>query len=539
MKKYDVIVIGGGHNGLTSACYLSRAGLSVVVLENHPYVGGAAVSRELYPGWTYTNCSYVCSLLRPEIMRDLELNKFGLQVIPYEGSCTMMKSGNYYAHYNDHDKTLKSISRFSQRDAEAYERYSRDVSRQCKIIKPMLKMTPPDPSSFNPKDIYGLLDFAKHFLSKEELGGIGEREIYETMRFWTMSISDYLDEYFETDIVKAHIAGSAIVGTALGPRSPGTAYVLLHHYMGEVDGSIGAWGYSRGGMGSITKAMSNSLKSTGGEVMTDAKVTKLIVKNNKAKGVVLGNGDEIYASNVVSNLDVKNNFLKIVDKQDLPEEFYERVKNFKARGSSGKLNIALDGLPDFPSIPEGDPAREGDLHFSETINELECAYDDWKQGRWSSNPWLDINVPTLNDPTLTSAGKHMMSVFVQYVPYQLTEGKWDENKKKEFGDHVINVIGEHSPNFKDLILHAEIRTPWDIENEVGITEGNIFHGELTMDQLMFNRPLPGYSQYRSPIKGFYMCGSSNHPGGGVMGAPGANAAREVLIDLGKKSKVSY
>ena len=539
-NSHDVIVIGTGHNGLTAACYMAKAGLNVLVLEKNDYIGGAAVSRELFPGWIYTNCSYVCSLLRPEIMRDLELYKYGLQIIPYEGSATMMRNGDYYAHYHDHDMTVKSIERHSKHDAEAYDRYSRDVMRQCKIIKPLLKMTPPDLTSFKPKDLLGALEFAKYFAAKDELGGLGEKEIYDTIRFYTMSIADYLDEYFESDITKAHLAGSAIIGTALGPCSPGSAYVLLHHYMGEVDGSVGAWGYSRGGMGSITKAMSECLLSHGGTIKPSSEVTNVIVKNGRAIGVATKNGDEFYAKKLVSNLDVKRTFLNITDEKDLPNDFVERVKNFKIRGSSGKLNIALDGLPEFPCIPKEDTAAVGgDMHFTETIEEMEGAYDDWKRGKWSTFPYVDMCIPTRNDPTMAAPGKHFMSVFIQYVPFNLANGGWNDERRKEFGDHIINCISEFSPNFKDLIVHAEVRSPKDIHDEVGLTEGNIFQGELTMDQIMFNRPITGYAQYRSPIKNFYMCGSSTHPGGGVMGSPGANAARELLNDMNIKQHGNY
>ena len=537
--KYDVAIIGGGHNGLTTACYLAKAGLKVAVIERHSYVGGAAVSRELHPGWTYSNCSYVCSLLRPEIFRDLELSKHGLQIIPYEGSASMLDDGRFYAHYSDHDLNYRSIAKFSKKDAEAYERFSKDVMRQCKIIKPLLKMTPPDPTSFRPKDIMGLLDFAKFFAAKDELGGLGEKEIYDTIRFWTMSVRDYLEEYFESDVVKAHMAGSAIIGTALGPYSPGSAYVLLHHYMGEVDGTVGAWGYSRGGMGSITKAMAASLKASGGDIIAGSPVTKILIKNNRSHGVVLENGDEIFADKLVSNLDVKRTFLKVVEKENIPDDFYNAVKNFKIRGSSGKLNIALDDLPIWKSIPEGDPAGTGDLHITQSIEEMEGAYDDWKDGRWSKLPYVDMCIPSINDPTMAPQGKHYMSVFVQYVPYNLSDGGWTEEKRLEFGKHVMNRIGAYSENFNDIIKHAEIRTPKELEEEVGLTEGNIFQGELTMDQLMFNRPIPGYAQYKTPIKNLYMCGSSTHPGGGVMGAPGANAAREILIDLKKQINTHY
>ena len=538
-QKYDVAIVGGGHNGLTTACYLAKAGLNVVVVERHDYVGGAAVSREIHPGWTYSNCSYVCSLLRPEIFRDLELAKHGLQIIPYEGSATMLDNGDFYGSYNDHDLNYRSMSKFSAKDAEAYERFSRDVMRQCKIIKPLLKMTPPDPTSFAPKDIMGLFEFAKHFAGKDELGGIGEKEIHETIRFWTMSVRDYLEEYFESEVIKAHMAGSAIIGTALGPYSPGSAYVLLHHYMGEVDGNVGAWGYARGGMGSITQAMSKSLIANGGNIKAGSAVKNILVKNNRSYGLALENGDEIYADKIVSNLDVKRTFLKVVEKKELTNEFYTAVKNFKIRGSSGKLNIALDDKPIWKSIPKDDPASAGDLHFTQSIEEMEGAYDDWKDGKWSTLPYVDMCIPTLNDPTMAPQGKHYMSVFVQYVPYNLADGGWTEEKRVQFGDHVMKRIGNYSTNFKDIILHAEVRTPKELEAEVGLTEGNIFQGELTMDQLMFNRPIPGYAQYKSPIKNLYMCGSSTHPGGGVMGAPGANAARVILSDLGKKIKSHY
>ena len=451
----------------------------------------------------------------------------------------MLNDGRFYAHYQDHDLTYRSIAQFSKKDAEAYDRFGKDVMRQCKIIKPLLKMTPPDPTSFSPKDIMGLFEFAKYFAAKDELGGLGEKEIYDTIRFWTMSVRDYLEEYFESEIVKVHLAGSAIIGTALGPYSPGSAYVLLHHYMGEVDGTVGAWGYARGGMGSITKAMASSFKSKNGEIKAGSPVTKILIKNNKSYGLVLENGDEIYADKIVSNLDVKRTFLKVVEEKELPNDFYKAVKNFKIRGSSGKLNIALDDLPIWKSIPEGDPAGTGDLHITQNIEEMEGAYDDWKDGKWSQFPYVDMCIPSINDPTMAPQGKHYMSVFIQYVPYNLADGGWTEEKRLEFGKHVMSRIGNYSTNFNDIINHAEIRTPKELEAEVGLTEGNIFQGELTMDQLMFNRHVPGYAQYKTPIKNLYMCGSSSHPGGGVMGAPGANAAREILKDLNKKISTHY
>ena len=340
---------------------------------------------------------------------------------------------------------------------------------------------------------------------------LGEQRLYDTLRFWTMSIAEFLDEYFESDVIKASLAGSGIIGTALGPYSPGTAYVLLHHYMGEVDGTIGAWGFARGGMGAISQALGDCLESHGGEIRTDAEVQKVLVKHGRANGVVLANGDEIHASNVVSNMDVKRTFLKTFDANDLPDEFVEQVRRFKIRGSSGKVNIALDGLPEFPHLPKDCPAKEGDVHFTDSMERIERAYDDWKAGTWSKDPYLDVVIPTQIDPTMAPPGKHFMSIFVQYAPPFLKNAEWDDENRKAFGETVVNQIAAYSPNFKDLILHMEVRSPQDLENEVGLTEGNIFQGELTFDQLLFNRPVPGYAQYRAPVKGMYMCGSSSHP----------------------------
>ena len=531
MEKYDAIVIGAGHNGLTNAAYLAKSGLKVLVLEKNDYIGGAAVSRELHDGWTYSNCSYVCSLLRPEIYRDLNLQKHGLQVIAYGGSVTFMEDGNIFGGYSDHDVQRREIGRFSKKDADAYVRFGRDVSKQCRFIKPLLLRTPPDPTSFRPKDLDELLYLFKR------LYGLGEQTIYETIRFYTMSAAEYLAEYFESDIVKAAMSGSGIIGTALGPYSPGTAYVLLHHYMGEVDGSIGSWGFARGGMVSVSKALAGALQEYDGKIITDAEVTQIQVKNGKTTGVVLANGDEYHAKNVVSNLDARRTYQDLFDPQDLSEKLLNQVDNFKFNGSSGKLNIALDGLPEFPAMGKDNPLIYADMHFIDSLERIERAYDDWKNGRWSQDPYVDMLIPTMTDPTMAPPGKHYMSVFVQYAPPKLATGEWTDKDREGFGKTVIDQIGEYSPNFKDLIVHAEIRTPQDIENEVGLTEGNIFQGELTMDQMFFNRPFPGYAQFRGPVKGFYMCGSSTHPGGGVMAAPGANAAREILYDLKRKNIV--
>ena len=526
--KYDAIIVGAGHNGLTAACFMARAGLKTLIVEKEDHVGGAAVSLSLTPGWTYSNCSYVCSLLRPEIIRALELPKHGLQVIPYEGGAVFDSKDDYFAYMSDHDALRRELIRHSPRDADGYERYSRAVMRQCRFIKPLLLRTAPDPASLKPRDISELLYILKRFHN------LGAREMAETVRFWTMSIAEYLDQYFETPMIKAYIAGSGIIGTGLGPYSPGTAYVLLHHYMGEVDGAIGAWGFARGGMGSITQAMARSYEASGGEIRTGSGLDRFIVRDGKVRGVVLENGDELHAETVVSGMDVRRTFIDHTDEGELPQDFVKGVKRYRFRGSSGKLNIALDGMPTFTGAPKDASFLRGDLHFLDDMAEIERAYDDWKDGKWSASPYVDFLIPTQIDPTMAPPGKHYATIFVQYAPYELAQGEWDNANREAFAETVISKIERHSPDFRKLIVHKEIRTPKDIEDQVGLTEGNIFQGELTFDQLLFNRPVPGYAQYRSPIKGLYMCGSSTHPGGGVMGAPGANAAREVLADLGHR-----
>ncbi|NOX70770.1 MAG: NAD(P)/FAD-dependent oxidoreductase [Gammaproteobacteria bacterium] len=531
MKTYDAIVIGAGHNGLANAAFLAKAGLDVVCVEKNEYIGGATVSRNLYDDWIYSNCSYVCSLLRPEIYRSLELHRHGLQVTPYGGSLTFMQNGDYYGGYHDPEVKYREMARHSRHDADAYERFSADTMRQCRLVRDFLLKTPPDPTSFKLRDLRELALLGGKFLE------MGEDRMYETIRFWTMSVAEYLDEYFENDVVKTSLSGSGIIGTALGVHSPGTAYVLLHHYMGDVDGNVGTWGFARGGMGAVANAIAGAFQAYGGELRTGAGVEKIVVKNGRVKGVALENGEEIDARVVVSNMDVKRTFLKCMDQSDLPKAFHDRVSNFKIRGSSGKVNIALDGLPTFPSLPKGSSLYHSDMHFIDSMERMERAYDDWKDGTWSKDPYIDMLIPTLIDPTMAPTGKHMMSCFVQYCPLQIEGRAWTDTERQAFGQTVVDQIANYSPDFKDLILHMEIRTPQDIENEIGITEGNIFHGELTMDQLMFNRPVPGYAQYRAPVAGLYMCGSSTHPGGGVMAAPGANAAREILFDLKRKNTV--
>jgi len=531
MSNYDAIVIGAGHNGLTNAAYLAKAGLNVVVLEKNDYIGGAAVSRELQEGWTYSNCSYVCSMMRQAIHRDLDLARHGLLIVPYLATVNFGDGDERLVGYHDADAAHLELKRLSPHDADAMHRLETDLTRYSQLIRKTLMRTPPEPTSFKPRDISELLWLAKKFWA------LGEKEIYEYVRFFTMSAADFLEDYFEHGLIKAAMASPGIIGTALGVQSPGSAYILLHHVMGDVDGSIGAWGLARGGMGSISHAIADAAKEFGAEIRTEAGVQQILVRNGKATGVVLENGDELSSRIVVSNLDAKRTFTRIMDKNDLPDGIYEKAKNFKIRGSSGKVNIALSGLPTFTHVPDNKYVNCAGQTFSGSLETMERAYDCWKRGTWSDDPFIESIIPSAWDPTVAPTGKHWMSNFVQYCPPKLADGPWTPEKRDAFGESVIAKLERYSPGFRDLIVHMEVRTPHEIENEIGLTEGNIFQGELTIDQLFFNRPFPGYGQYRMPVKNMYMCGSSTHPGGGVSAVCGANAAREILIDLRKPNTV--
>lgn len=531
MKKYDAIIIGAGHNGLTNAAYLAKSGLDVLILEKNDYIGGAAVTREMHDGWFYSSCSYVCSMMRQAIHRDLNLTKHGLVLVPYLGTVVFADNGDTMTSYHSEEAEYNQLRQRSPHDADAMFRFQTDLGRYAQLIRKTLLRTPPDPTSFRPRDIKELLWLAKQFWS------LGEKELYEYIRFFTMSAADFLDDYFEDDLIKAAMASPGVIGTALGVYSPGSAYILLHHVMGDVDGNIGAWGLARGGMGAISNALAGALREHGGEIRTSSGVDKILVKNDKAIGVVLENGDELYSEIVVSNMDAKRTFTQCMDKNDLPPGIYEKAKNFKIRGSSGKVNIALSGLPKFNNVADNRYINRGGQGFVGSMETMERAYDCWKHGRWSDNPFIESVIPSAWDPTVAPPGKHWMSNFIQYCPPKLADGPWTPEKRDAFGQTVINKIERYSPGFKDLIVHMEVRTPHEIEAEIGLTEGNIFQGELTIDQLLFNRPFPGYAQYRMPIKNMYMCGSSTHPGGGVSSACGANAAREILIDLKRPNTV--
>lgn len=522
-KKYDAIIIGGGHNGLICASYLAKAGKKVLVLEKRYVLGGAAVSEELYPGFTFSVASYVVSLFRPHIIRELELARHGYEVIPMDCSFLPLPDGNSLARWADPQRSRREIARFSKKDSEAYPEFSRVMTHMGKLAKAVIDHPAPDITSIRPRELANLLRLGKTFKA------LGPDLLHLNIKLVTMSAVDFLGLWFESEVLKAPMSVSGIIGTYQGVRSPGTAYVLLHHYMGQLDGAFRSWGFSKGGTGGISMACARSAMSYGAEIRTEAPVQQVILKNGIATGVVLENGDEFHAKTVISNLDPNRTYLKMVGEAHLEEDIVKEIKRFKLRGSSGKVNLALDRVPEFSCRPgDGDHIR-GDIAIAPGIDYLEKAFDEAKYGEFSTRPYINAVIPTLTDPTLAPPGKHILSCFVQYAPYHLKEGAENWPKYREaFGDTVVDTMAEYIPGLKDMILYRQVLTPWDMEQQMGLTEGNIFQGELSLEQLLFQRPVAGYSKYKTTIPNLWMCGSGTHPGGGIMGASGELCAKTML-----------
>ena len=536
-QRYDAVIIGGGHNGLVSAAYLARAGMRTLVLERRHVLGGAAVTEEIVPGFRFSVASYVVSLLRPEIIRELHLPEHGLDILPLDGTFTPLPKGagahtggpDYLWRVNDHGRTVRELRRWSKGDAEAYEEYGQLMVEMARFIKPILGIVPGDPTELDPRPLLPIAALARSF------GRLTERQQAVFVQLMTMSAADFLDQWFETDPLKATMSASGIIGTYQGIRSPGTAYVLLHHYMGEIDGAFRAWGIPKGGTGGVSMAIARSAQALGAEIRTEAPVARIRTRGDRATGVILADGEEIDASVVLSSADAKVTFLDLLEAGTLDASFEAEVRRFKFRGSSGKVNMAVDRLPDFTCLPGVGEHLRGAISFSPSMEDMERAYDDAKYGHWSRKPYIDMIIPTLVDPGMAPPGKHVISCFVQYAPYKLDPalGTWDDNREA-FGDAVIDRIAEFAPNIRDIIIGRQVLTPLDIERTMGLTEGNIFQGELSLEQLFFNRPVPGYARFRTPVKDLWLSGSSTHPGGGLMGANGRLAALEVLKSRGRK-----
>ncbi len=523
--NFDAIVIGGGHNGLTTAAYLAKAGLHTLVLERRPLLGGAAITEELYPGFQFTTFSYALSLLRPQIIHELELPKHGFMPLLMPTTFHPLPDRDFIYLGTDRGENLNEIARHSKHDADAYEQYDYDITRVIQAVKPLFDSAPPDVLDGSPEGLVEMAELAKH------LRGLEPRVLHNLVRLLTGSAADFLDDYFESVALKGLLASSGIIGTKLGPMSPGSGLVLLFHKMGEHDGTFGQWAFHKGGNGGFSEVLGRAARAYGAEIMTDSEVVRVVTSEGRATGVALTDGTELSAGVVVSAADPRRTFFEFVDPRELPVELVDALRRYKYRGVSSKVNFALDGLPRYPGLEGGDHYR-GFLNIGPTMEYLERAFDDAKYGWFSSRPYIDAAIQSTIDPDMAPPGKHVLSCFVQYTPYELEEASWAA-ERDNLGDTVQDVLETYFPGFSDLVLHREVVTPLDIEQVGGLPEGNIFHGELLAPQLYFFRPAPGWNRYATPISGYYQCGSGTHPGGCVMGGPGRLAAQRILADLGR------
>jgi phytoene dehydrogenase-like protein len=507
-----------------TAAYLARAGRRVLVLERRSVVGGACVTEETFPGFKVSTAAYVSSLFRKEIVDDLRLRDYGYQVLARDpSSFTPFPDGRSLLMGPDAELTRKEIGKFSARDAERYPQYEAMLERAAAFVEPTLTMTPPDPWRPRFRDLKTLLTLARRF---RRLGVAAGGEMLEIL---TGAARTILDRWFESEELKATLATDAIIGAMASPSMPGTAYVLFHHVMGETDGKRGVWGYVRGGMGGLTQALAASARDFGAEIRCDAEVTRILVRDGRVSGVALASGDELHAPVVASNADANVTFLRLIEPRLLPDELVRAVERISYDSASLKINVALAELPDFRALPglAPGPQHRGTIHICPDQDYIERAYDDAKYGRPSSSPVLECTIPSVVDPTVAPPGRHLMSIFVQYAPYRLRGTSWDE-LREPFADRCFDVLDAYAPNFKRSVLARQVLTPPDLERVFSLTGGNIFQGAMTLGQLFSFRPAPGYTGYRTPIRGLYLCGAAAHPGGGVMGIPGLNAAREIL-----------
>jgi phytoene dehydrogenase-like protein len=525
LPKTDVIIIGAGHNGLVCAAYLAQAGRRVLVLERRELVGGCAVTEELWPGYRVSTASYLTSLLQERVIRDLDLARFGYKVDAKDPAFfSPFPDGRYLFMWQDSARTLQEIAKFSRHDAAAFPAYEDHLERLSQVVEGLLLTTPPE---FPPQ---GLGDFVDYLKLAGKMRGLSPQEIVGLVKIFTQSAVEFLDQWFESDEFKVTLATDAVIGANGGPRSPGTAYILLHHVMGSVGGHRGLWGFVRGGMGGVSEAIAASARSRGAEIRTNASVDHIKIANGRARGVVLEGGEEIDANIVISNLTPQLTFLHLIQSSQLPADFLQAIRKYRSEGTSCKINLALDGLPNFRALPGAEgPQHRATMHLCPSLEYIERAWDDAKYGHPSQSPMLEMTVPTMYDPSLAPEGKHIMGIFIQYAPYTLRDGNWDE-LREPFAYRCLELIEEYAPGFRDLIIDKQVLTPLDLERRFGLTGGNIFHGEMSLDQMFVMRPVAGSARYRTPIRGLYMCGSGTHPGGGVMGAPGYNAAREILKD---------
>ncbi|MEO6059026.1 MAG: NAD(P)/FAD-dependent oxidoreductase [Candidatus Limnocylindria bacterium] len=529
MNSYDAIVVGGGHNGLVNGAYLARGGLRTLILEQRHLVGGAAITEELRPGFSFTTFSYALSLLRPQIIHELELTKHGFLPLLMSTRFAPTEDGEYLTFTRHHDANLREIARIAPHDADAYEQYSHDLTQVCQAVKPLLDMVPPDLFSDDPEELLALAALGSRF------GKLDKRTLHNAVRLLTGSVADFLDDYFESELLKGYLASSGIIGSKVGPRSQGSGLVLLFHSLGEHDGEFGTWAFHKGGNGEFSQVLARAAEAFGAEIRLESRVERVLTTDGRATGVALADGTEFTADIVVSALDPRRTFLELVDPREMPDDLVETVRRMKFQGVSSKVNFALDGLPKYPPLGDRDDMFRGFMNIGPSMDYLERAFDDAKYGWYSQNPYIDCAIQSTIDPDMAPPGKHVLSCFVQYTPYKLRESDWDA-ERDNLGAVVQATLERYFPGFGDLVLQREVVTPLDIERVTGLSEGNIFAGELLAPQMFFFRPAPGWAQYRTPIHGYYQCGSGTHPGGCVMGAPGRLAAGQILKDRTRQTR---
>jgi phytoene dehydrogenase-like protein len=515
-QDFDAIVIGADLNGLVTAAYLARAGKKVLVLDRHQRPGGPAMTEEVFPGFRFNTVQHDVGWLNPAIVTDLDLARHGLELI--QSDVTVFEPGSGLTLWRDTEKSAQALARFSKVDAEKWPAFSAQMLKLAAFLENVYALTPPQITTTHPAEMWSLLMLGR------KLRGLGKRDMLEMVRALPMSVYELLMDWFETDALKGVIGAGGITNIMQGPRASGTALVLLHHLMGA--GAFRAVRTARGGIGSIAQATTDAARQYGAEIRLNAEVIKIVVKHDRAAGVALASGEEITARRIVSSADARRTFCEWIGPEYLETSFMRAVQNIRYRGVRAKVNLALSEPPRFDGADES--LLRGVISVSPDLDYLERAYDDAKYGRVSSRPYLEATIPSLNDPTLAPTGQHIMSILMQYAPYQVREGRWDEAQREALGDRMVSTLSDYAPNLKAAILHRQVLTPLDLESRCDAPEGNLYQGELTLDQFLFMRPVAGWAQYRTPLEGLYLCGAATHPGGGVAGAAGYNAAREIL-----------
>ncbi len=520
---YDVVIIGAGHNGLTAAAYLARAGRAVLVLERREVIGGAAVTEEFCPGYRVDSYAHRLGALDPRVLRDLRLPTYGLEIVRPDPGRTALTDGRALSLFAHVRRTAENIRAFSAADAERWPAFCARIADAMRIVAALREREPPRLPSPPLSEMFrlGVLGF--------RLRRLGRRAMVEAMRIVPMSVAELVEEWFQSDVLRGAIAGVALIGLPHGPHAAGTVYALLHH-QAEGDGPAGGVALVRGGMGRLTQALAAAARAAGVEIRTAAAVQRIVTRSGVATGTVLANGDEVSAKCVLASVDPRRAFLQLVGAESLDPAFVRQVSHIRMRGACAKVHLALGELPRFPGLATGDAHLKGAITIAPSLGYLERAADAAKYGQVSQHPFLEAVIPTLTDPSLAPPGHHVMSVLAQYAPYQLASGTWDGARRDALGDAVVATLAQYAPDLPKAIVRRQVLSPLDLEQGLGLTEGNIFHGEMALDQLSFMRPVPGWAYYRTPIQGLYLCGAGAHPGGGVTAAPGYHAARAVLRD---------